>query len=51
MKKKSLRNLQLRKNTISNFKVTGGRAAGESRFNTVCPECETEDCPPKNPVR
>ena len=48
MKKQSLKNLSLNKTAISNFKIQGGfRAAGESLFNTVCPQCETEDCPIK----
>jgi len=48
MKKQSLKNLALNKTAISNFKIQGGRAAGESLFNTVCPMCESEDnCPIK----
>ncbi|MGH1384574.1 hypothetical protein [Kordia sp.] len=54
MKKKSLKNLPLNKIVISNLKIKGGiRRAdeGESLFNTVCPMCETEDCPTKNEDR
>ena len=46
MKKQNLKSLALNKIAISNFEIKGGlKAAGESRFNTVCPQCETEDCP------
>jgi hypothetical protein len=51
MKKQNLKNLALNKIAVSNFQVKGGRAQGESLFNTVCPQCETEDCPTKNNER
>lgn len=42
MKKKSLKNLPLNKIVVSNLKIKGARAAGESYFNTVCPFCNTD---------
>jgi len=53
MKKQNLKNLALNKVAISNFEIKGGLAPlrGESLFNTVCPMCETDDCPTKNQDR
>lgn len=54
MKKQNLKSLALNKIAISNFEINGGIAApkrGESLFNTVCPMCETDDCPTKNNER
>lgn len=55
MKKQKLKNLALNKIAISNFQIKGGirrpQEDGESFFNTVCPMCETEDCPTKNQDR
>ncbi|EDP95802.1 hypothetical protein U8527_11815 [Kordia algicida OT-1] len=47
MKKQNLKTLKLKKVSISKFEINGGLAPrrGESEFNTVCPMCETEDCP------
>ncbi|WP_157547236.1 hypothetical protein [Kordia zhangzhouensis] len=47
MKKQNLKNLSLNKVSISTLEINGGLAPrrGESEFNTVCPMCETEDCP------
>jgi len=49
MKKRSLKNLALNRKPIADLSanLNGGRlkAMGESLFNTVCPMCETEDCP------
>ncbi len=42
MKKKSLKSLLLNKTVVSSLKIKGARAAGESRFNTVCPFCNTD---------
>lgn len=42
MKKKSLKSLALNKKIVSNLKINGARAAGESHFNTVCPFCNTD---------
>lgn len=41
MKKQNLKNLALKKVSISKLKVKGGLAPfrGESDFNTVCPMC------------
>lgn len=48
MKKQNLKNLALNKISISKLDIKGGlKAPGESDFNTVCPMCETKDCPPK----
>lgn len=48
MKKQNLKSLKLNKVSISKFEIKGGRAPrGESLFNTVCPACETDDCPAK----
>ncbi|PTX63012.1 hypothetical protein C8N46_102413 [Kordia periserrulae] len=52
MKKQHLQSLRLNKISISKFEIQGGLAPrGESEFNTVCPMCETEDCPTKNEDR
>lgn len=53
MKKQHLKNLTLNKISISKFNIKGGIAPvrGESLFNTVCPMCETEDCPVENKER
>ncbi|MFK7750556.1 MAG: hypothetical protein AB8B65_19345 [Kordia sp.] len=52
MKKQKLKNLALNKISISKFEINGGLRVpmdeGESLFNTVCPMCETEDCPPSD---
>ncbi|MEM6721923.1 MAG: hypothetical protein AAF611_21525 [Bacteroidota bacterium] len=42
MKKQNLKNLALNKTVVSSLKIDKVKGGGETRFNTVCPLCNTD---------